>query len=61
MPVFTLLALLTLPVAIKAIHGSFQYDDINRIVSAMSSNVMVVLLTQLLIGVGYILAGFIKL
>lgn len=61
MPVFTLLALLTLPVAIKAIRGSFQYDDINRIVSAMSSNVMVVLLTQLLIGAGYILAGFIKL
>ena len=61
MPVFTLLALLTLPIAIKAIRGAFHYDEINRLVAAMTSNVMVVLLTQLLIGAGYILAGLIKI
>ena len=61
MPVFTLLALLTLPIAIKAIRGSFHYNEMDKLVPAMASNVMVVLLTQVLIGIGYILAGFIKL
>ena len=60
-PVFTLLALLTLPIAIKAIRGSFHYNEMDKLVPAMASNVMVVLLTQVLIGIGYILAGFIKL
>jgi len=55
MPVFTLLALLTLPFAIKAIRGSRKHEDMNRLVPAMASNVMVVLLTQFLLGVGYIL------
>jgi 1,4-dihydroxy-2-naphthoate octaprenyltransferase len=61
MPVFTLLALLTLPLAIKAIRGSFHFKELNILVPAMASNVMVVLLTQVLIGIGYILSGFIKL
>lgn len=60
MPVFTLIALLTLPVAIKAIRGSFKYNEMDKIVPAMASNVMVVLLTQVLVGIGYILSGFIK-
>jgi len=57
MPVFSLIALLTLPFAIKAIRGSLQYQDISKLVPAMANNVLVVLLTQLLLGVGYILAG----
>lgn len=57
MPVFSLIALLTLPFAIKAIRGSMQYQDISKLVPAMANNVLVVLLTQLLLGVGYILAG----
>lgn len=61
MPVFTLLALLTLPFAVKGIRGSFHYNDRSKLVPAMAANVMVVLLTQVLIGVGYILSGFIKL
>lgn len=61
MPVFTLLALLTLPIAIKAIRGAFHYDEMDRLVPAMGANVIIVLLTQVLIGIGYILAGFIKL
>jgi 1,4-dihydroxy-2-naphthoate octaprenyltransferase len=55
MPAFSLIALLTLPLAWKAIVGSRQSDDLGKLIPAMGSNVMVVLLTQLLLGVGYIL------
>jgi 1,4-dihydroxy-2-naphthoate octaprenyltransferase len=55
MPVFGLIALLTLPLALKAIAGARQSDDLSKLVPVMASNVMVVLLTQLLLGVGYIL------
>jgi 1,4-dihydroxy-2-naphthoate octaprenyltransferase len=57
MPVFTLLGLATLPLAYKAINGSFKYDDMSKFGPAMGSNVFVVLLTQLLMGIGFILAG----
>ncbi len=57
MPIYCLLSILTLPFAIKAIRGSMSYDDLNLLVPALGSNVLVVLLTQLLLGVGYILAG----
>jgi len=56
MPLFTLIALLTLPFAYKAVRGSFSYDEMHKIVPAMANNVIVVLLTQALIGIGYILA-----
>jgi 1,4-dihydroxy-2-naphthoate octaprenyltransferase len=57
MPVFALIALLTLPFAVKAIRGGRKHDDMNRLVPAMANNVLVVLLTQLLLGIGYILGG----
>jgi len=57
MPLFALIALLTLPFAIKAIWGGRQYNDMSRLVPALANNIMVVLLTQFLLGVGYILAG----
>jgi 1,4-dihydroxy-2-naphthoate octaprenyltransferase len=57
MPAFTLIGLLTIPLAFKAVDGSFKYDDRNKFIPAMASNVMTVLLTQLLIAVGFILAG----
>ncbi len=57
MPAFSLLALLTLPLAIKAIQGALKHQEMSRLVPAMANNVLVVLLTQLLLGVGYILAG----
>ncbi|MGD9116786.1 MAG: prenyltransferase [Dehalococcoidia bacterium] len=57
MPVFTLIALLTIPLAVKAIAGGRHYDDMSKLVPALAANIMVVLLTQLLLGVGYILAG----
>jgi len=56
MPVFTLIALLTFPFAIKAIQGALNHKDMNKLMPGMAGNVMVVLLTQLLLGIGYILA-----
>jgi 1,4-dihydroxy-2-naphthoate octaprenyltransferase len=56
MPTFSLIALLTLPFAIKAIRGALKHQDMSQLVPAMANNVLVVLLTQLLLGIGYILA-----
>ena len=55
MPVFALIALLTLPLAARAIRGALHSEDLSKLVPAMAGNVMVVLLTQLLLGIGYIL------
>jgi 1,4-dihydroxy-2-naphthoate octaprenyltransferase len=55
MPVFSLIALATLPLAVKAIGGALKPQEMNRLVPAMANNVLVVLLTQLLLGIGYIL------
>ena len=57
MPVWTLLGVLTLPMGYKTITGAFKYDEMPKFVPAQASNVMVVLLTQLLIGIGFVLAG----
>ncbi len=56
MPVFSLVALLTLPLGVQAIKGALKYDDESKLMPALGANVMVVLLTQLLLGIGYILA-----
>ena len=55
-PAWTLIALLTMPFAVKAIRGSLKPDDMASLLPAMSNNVLVVLATQLLLAVGYILA-----
>ena len=57
MPVFCLIALLTIPFAIKAIKGALKPEDMGKLMPAMANNVLVVLLTQLLLGIGYILAN----
>ena len=57
MPAFSLLALLTLPLAIRAIQGARKHEEMSQLVPAMANNVLVVLLTQFLLGIGYILAG----
>ena len=57
MPAFSLLGLLTLPLAIKAIQGALNNEDMTKLVPGMANNVFVILLTQLLMGIGYILAG----
>lgn len=56
MPAFSLLGLLTLPFAMRAINGALNYDDESKLMPALGGNVMIVLLTQLLMGIGYILA-----
>jgi len=56
MPPFTLIALITLPMAFKAIRGSIAHIDMNKLLPAQGANVMVILLTQFLLGMGYILA-----
>jgi 1,4-dihydroxy-2-naphthoate octaprenyltransferase len=57
MPVFCLIALATLPFAVRAIQGALRHQDESKLMPAMANNVLVVLLTQLLLGIGYILAG----
>jgi 1,4-dihydroxy-2-naphthoate octaprenyltransferase len=57
MPASSLMALLTLPFAIKAVGGALSHrEKTSELIPAMSNNVLVVLLTQLLLGIGYILA-----
>jgi len=56
MPLFTLIALLTLPLALKAIQGALKYEDMSRLVPGMANNVLFILTIQLLLGIGYILA-----
>jgi 1,4-dihydroxy-2-naphthoate octaprenyltransferase len=56
MPSFSLIALLTLPLAIMAIRGAVKPKNMAKFAPAMANNVLVVLLTQLLLGIGYILA-----
>jgi 1,4-dihydroxy-2-naphthoate octaprenyltransferase len=57
MPAYNLVALLTLPWAIKAIQGAMNPTDRDKLIPAMANNVLVVLVTQLLLGIGYILGG----
>ncbi len=57
MPVWTLLALLTLPIAVQVIKGSFRYDERELFLPVMMKNVQLVLLTQALVAAGYILGG----
>jgi 1,4-dihydroxy-2-naphthoate octaprenyltransferase len=56
MPAFCLIALLTLPFAFKAIRGAATPEDMSKLGPAMQNNVLVVLVTQLLMGLGYVLA-----
>ncbi len=55
MPLYCLVSFLTWPLAKKAMDGSKESHDINKLISALGSNVMFILFTQVLIGAGYIL------
>ncbi len=57
MPAFALLGLLTLPFGVRAIDGALHPDDESKLMPALGGNVMVVLLTQLLMGIGYVLGS----
>jgi len=56
MPIFALLGLLTLPLAVKAIKGARNYDEESKLPSALGANLMAGLGTQALLAVGYIIA-----
>lgn len=55
MPVYCLIVFLTVPLARQAMQGSREYDDWNKLVPALRSNVMFILATHVLLGIGYIL------
>lgn len=55
MPVYCLIALLTLPLAIKAMKGSKEYNDMDKLIPSLDSNVKFILVSQILLGIGYIL------
>jgi 1,4-dihydroxy-2-naphthoate octaprenyltransferase len=57
MPAFCLISLLTIPLAYRAVRGSFGDNQMSTIVPAMANNVLVVILTQALLGIGYILGA----
>ena len=56
MPTFALIALLTLPMGVKAIRGALNYGEEAKLLPALGNNVFVILITQLLLGIGYIIA-----
>jgi 1,4-dihydroxy-2-naphthoate octaprenyltransferase len=55
LPAWTMLAWLTLPLTLKAINGALHNDDPSKLMPGMAANVMTMLLTQLLLGIGFIL------
>lgn len=55
MPVWTLLALLTLPFTVRAINGAIHHDEPAKLMPGMAANVVLMLVTQLLLGIGFIL------
>ncbi len=59
MPVWSLLALLSLPLSIKAIGGAMHNEKLDRLIPGMAANVQSILLTQLLLGIGYVIAHFV--
>jgi 1,4-dihydroxy-2-naphthoate octaprenyltransferase len=59
MPIFALLCLLTLPLAAKAIKGARNYDEESKLIPALRANLMVVIGTQALLAIGYIIAAIV--
>lgn len=55
MPVYCLLAFLALPFALKAVQGSREPENMEKLVPALGANVQFILLAQILIGIGYVL------
>ena len=56
MPTFALIGLLTLPLGVKAIRGARHYDEEKMFLPALGANLMVVVSTQALLAVGYLIA-----
>lgn len=56
MPVWALVALLSLPFAVKALRNVPGYEDMGKLMPAMGNNVLFILATHILLGVGFVLA-----
>jgi 1,4-dihydroxy-2-naphthoate octaprenyltransferase len=61
LPKPVLVSLLILPVAIKAIKGALAHHSSEALVPALAANVLVVLITQALMGAGFIIASLFKI
>jgi len=62
MPLTVLLGLATLPIALKAAKGALaNYGKVEKLIPVLSANIMVVMLTQVLLAVGYVLAFLLHL
>jgi 1,4-dihydroxy-2-naphthoate polyprenyltransferase len=59
-PAWTLISLATIPFSVMAVRGLFNIKKKGSIISAMKNNVIVVLITQLLLATGYLLAAVIN-
>lgn len=59
MPISTLIALLTVPIAVRTIRIALKHTEVPGIIPALAGNVQVVLLTQVLLAIGYIIARII--
>jgi len=59
MPIFALLALLTLPLGVKAIKGARHYDEQSEWSAALGANLMAGVGTQALLAAGYIVAAIV--
>ncbi len=53
MPPTALIALLALPAGLRAARGALAHGEADRLISALRSNVLFVLLTQLLLAIAY--------
>jgi 1,4-dihydroxy-2-naphthoate octaprenyltransferase len=59
MPLYSLIALLTLPLAVKASQGALKnYDQTEKLVPSLGQNVLIVLVTPALLTIGLLLARF---
>lgn len=57
MPPLTLIALLTIPFAAKAIRAAFKHhDELDKMIPALGANVITVLATDALLALGYLLS-----
>jgi 1,4-dihydroxy-2-naphthoate octaprenyltransferase len=57
--IFALLGLLTLPLGVKAIGGARHYDEESRLSPALKANLIVVVGTQALLALGYVIAAIV--
>jgi 1,4-dihydroxy-2-naphthoate octaprenyltransferase len=59
MPLLSLISLLTIPFAVKAIRGAINYSDMNQLIPGMANNVLMILITQVLLAIAYIVSAVI--